>query len=231
MPYELKEGQGSLFSQPSAEVLGKGEILVDGQKHWVYVLQEFDRDGKPKFALLSESGFKGRLFFNPQEEKQNPASSDFGGYITLNNIDYIEDDSNLSNDFDRNYLRNEIFPMLERKWNNFPNRINNFSKIIKDRNNSYSYLMHEKYNDLITNSIDLKKLRELSNPVISDVLRYSIKKCNIAAPNSKIIEEIIKTFVNSNPGPKSKVEWSRSDKEEASGQITYTNGHILISKR
>tara|TARA_E500000331_G_scaffold319325_1_gene331940 strand:- start:1203 stop:1598 length:396 start_codon:yes stop_codon:yes gene_type:complete len=88
MPYELKEGQGSLFSQPSAEVLGKGEILVDGQKHWVYVLQEFDRDGKPKFALLSESGFKGRLFFNPQEEKQNPASSDFGGYITLNNIDY-----------------------------------------------------------------------------------------------------------------------------------------------
>ena len=152
-------------------------------------------------------------------------------YLNINNIDYIEDDSNLSNDFDRNYLRNEIFPMLERKWNNFPNRINNFSKIIKDRNNSYSYLMHEKYNDLITNSIDLKKLRELSNPVISDVLRYSIKKCNIAAPNSKIIEEIIKTFVNSSPGPKSKVEWSRSDKEEASGQITYTNGHILISKR
>ena len=152
-------------------------------------------------------------------------------YLNINNIDYIEDDSNLSNDFDRNYLRNEIFPMLERKWNNFPNRINNFSKIIKDRNNSYSYLMHEKYNDLITNSIDLKKLRELSNPVISDVLRYSIKKCNIAAPNSKIIEEIIKTFVNSNPGPKSKVEWSRSDKEEAGGQITYTNGHILISKR
>jgi tRNA(Ile)-lysidine synthase len=152
-------------------------------------------------------------------------------YLNINSIDYIEDDSNLSNDFDRNYLRNEIFPMLERKWNNFPNRINNFSKIIKDRNNSYSYLMHEKYNDLITNSIDLKKLRELSNPVISDVLRYSIKKCNIAAPNSKIIEEIIKTFVNSSPGPKSKVEWSRSDKEEASGQITYTNGHILISKR
>jgi tRNA(Ile)-lysidine synthase len=152
-------------------------------------------------------------------------------YLNINSIDYIEDDSNLSNDFDRNYLRNEIFPMLERKWNNFPDRINNFSKIIKDRNNSYSYLMHEKYNDLITNSIDLKKLRELSNPVISDVLRYSIKKCNIAAPNSKIIEEIIKTFVNSSPGPKSKVEWSRSDKEEASGQITYTNGHILISKR
>ncbi len=88
MPYELKEGQGSLFSQPSAEVLGKGEVLVDGQKHWLYVIQEFDRDGKAKFAVLSESGLKGRIFFNPQEDKRNPKSPDFGGYIRLNNIDY-----------------------------------------------------------------------------------------------------------------------------------------------
>ena len=152
-------------------------------------------------------------------------------YLKKHNIDYIQDDSNLSNDFDRNYLRNEIFPMLEKKWNNFPNRVNNFSKIIRDRNNNYSYLMHERYDDLISNSINLKKLRELSDPLISDVLRYSIKKCNIAVPNSKIIEEVIKTFVYSSPGPKSKVEWSRSDKEELDGQITYTNGHILISKR
>ena len=152
-------------------------------------------------------------------------------YLKKHNIDYIQDDSNLSNDFDRNYLRNEIFPMLEKKWNNFPNRVSNFSKIIKDRNDNYSYLMHDKYDDLISNSINLKKLRELSDPLISDVLRYSIKKCNIAVPNSKIIEEIIKTFVYSSPGPKSKVEWSRSDKEEVSGQITYSNGHILISKR
>ena len=91
--------------------------------------------------------------------------------------------------------------------------------------------MHEKYDDLISNSINLKKLKELPDPLIADVLRYSIKKCNIAVPNSKIIEEIIKTFVYSSPGPKSKVEWSRSDKEEVSGQIIYTNGHILISKR
>ena len=152
-------------------------------------------------------------------------------YLKKHNINYIQDDSNLSSDFDRNYLRNKIFPILEKKWNNFPNRVSNFSKIIKDRNDNYSDLMHEKYNDLISNSINLKKLRELSDPLIADVLRYSIKKCNLAVPNSKIIQEIIKTFVYSSPGPKSKIEWSRADKEEVSGQIIYSNGHILISKR
>ena len=46
--------------------------------------------------------------------------------------------------------------MLEKKWNNFSNRVSNFSKIIKDRNDNYSDLMHEKYDDLISNSINLK---------------------------------------------------------------------------
>tara|TARA_B100001094_G_C18180664_1_gene800719 strand:- start:1912 stop:2868 length:957 start_codon:yes stop_codon:yes gene_type:complete len=152
-------------------------------------------------------------------------------YLGKNDIEFIQDDSNLSNDFDRNFIRNEIFPMLESRWKDFPKRVNNFSAIIKKRNNNYSNFIHEKYNDLISDAINLKKLKELSDPLIADVLRYSIKECSIASPNIKIIEEIIKTFVYSNPGPKTVVKWSRSDKEEVGGQITYKNGHILISKR
>ena len=42
---------------------------------------------------------------------------------------------------------------------------------------------------------------------------------------------VIKTFINSSPGPKSIVTWSRSDKELVAGKITYKKGHIIISKR
>ena len=67
-------------------------------------------------------------------------------------------------------------------------------------------------------------------------IRYSHSSLEVCDLNDLILlttllEEVIKTFVYSSPGPKSKVEWSRSDKEEVSGQIIYTNGHILISKR
>ena len=85
MEYEQKEGSGALWSQPSAEVLGKGEVLLDGKKVWVYVLQEFDREGKPRFSILSEAG---RIFFNPQEEKRNPKGPDFGGSIKSEGIEY-----------------------------------------------------------------------------------------------------------------------------------------------
>ena len=101
---------------------------------------------------------------------------------------------------------------------------------IRDSDN-YMNLIHGKYQHLIGNSINLKELKELPDTIISDVLRYSIKKSNIATPSIKIIEEIKKTFIHSNPGPKSQVKWSRADKEEVAGKITYANGCILISKK
>ena len=151
-------------------------------------------------------------------------------YLNQNEVEFIQDDSNLSNDFDRNFLRNRIFPLLEERWNNFPERINNFSSILSSRNDNYMNLIHGKYQHLIGNSINLKELKELPDTIISDVLRYSIKKSNIATPSIKIMKEIKKTFIHSNPGPKSQVSWSRADKEEVAGKITYANDCILISK-
>ena len=148
-----------------------------------------------------------------------------------NDIKFIEDESNKEDEFDRNFLRNKVFPMLEKRWKNFPKRVNNTSLILKNRNKIYSELFYEKFHELIGNNIELKKIDSLSDSVISDILRYSIKECNIAMPNSKIMKEIIKTFIHSKPGPKSIVKWSRSDKEQDAGKIIYQNGYIVISKR
>ena len=152
-------------------------------------------------------------------------------YLKENKVDFIEDDSNKDNKFDRNFLRNKIFPLLEDRWNNFPQRLNKMSSIIQDRNKNYSDLIMNEYQNLIGKEIEIKKLKKVPRIIIYDILRYSIKECNIALPNSKIMEEILKTFLDSNPGPKSIVTWSRSDKEEDAGKITYENGFLVISKK
>ena len=121
--------------------------------------------------------------------------------------------------------------MLDSRWNNFAQRINSMSNIIQERNDNYTNLFLEKYGELVGHKIDINKLKSLQESLIIDVLRYSIKACNLAAPNSKIMKEIVKTFINSDPGPKSQVSWSRSDKEEPGGSITYKKGFLLISKK
>ena len=151
-------------------------------------------------------------------------------YLTKNKINYAEDDSNSNSKFDRNFLRNEIFPLLEKRWKSFPNRINNMTSIIKERNDDYFELINNKYNELIDSEIEIKKLKKIPNSVVRDILRFSIKKSNLSLPNTKIMNEIIKTFLKSSPGPKSIVSWSRSDREELAGQITFKNGFLIISK-
>ena len=50
-------------------------------------------------------------------------------------------------------------------------------------------------------------------------------------PNKKILNEILKTFIDSNPGTKSEVSWSRADNAEKSGKVTFQKGKILISSK
>ena len=152
-------------------------------------------------------------------------------YLRDNKLNFIEDDTNEDIRFDRNFLRHKIFPLLEDRWKDFPKRINSLSSISKDRNENYKILVYEKFEQLIGSKIILKDLKKIPKSLAIDVIRYSIKQCNLAIPNSKIMEEIYKTFVASRPGPKSCVTWSRADKEDSSGMIKYKEGNLIISKR
>ena len=152
-------------------------------------------------------------------------------YLKNNNIKYIKDESNSDNTFDRNLLRNTIFPLIESRWPGFSERIFQTSQIMKDRNYSYKSLLETEYKKLIGSTISIRSLKEIPRSIIKDILRLSIKKSNLAVPNKKILDEIIKTFIDSNPGPKSEVSWSRADNAEKSGKVTFQKGKILISSK
>ena len=64
-------------------------------------------------------------------------------YIEDNNIKYISDSTNSDNKYARNYLRNEIFPLFEGKFNNFYDNILRFSDIIKEESGYLNSLCEE----------------------------------------------------------------------------------------
>ena len=73
---------------------------------------------------------------------------------------------------------------------------------------------------------------KLDTEIIKEVLRHAIKEEGISMPSSKVLEEeVIKTFIHSNPTSKSIVSWSRADKEQLAGKITFEDGKILISTK
>lgn len=81
------------------------------------------------------------------------------------------------------------------------------------------------------NKIKIKELKKIQKSFLVDIVRFSIKRENISMPSKKVIEEIIKTFIQSSPGPKSEVSWTRSDKEQSGGKIFYKDKCIVITKK
>ncbi len=152
-------------------------------------------------------------------------------YLRENNISYINDESNDGQEQDRNYIRNNIIPSIEQRWMKASSRISNTSEFIRIKNQSYEILLEEKFKHLIDKKIKVKDLIEIDEPFVVDIIRHSIRKQGIAMPSKKVIEEIIKTFIQSNPGPKSLVSWTRADKDQAGGEICYKDGCIIISKK
>jgi len=150
-------------------------------------------------------------------------------YAKENNINYIFDETNKDNEYDRNFLRNEIFPKLDARWNDFSSRVFKMSKITNERNNNFFELLNNNYGYLINNVIKIKDLKNLNIDIIKEIIRTSIKNENISIPNSRVLDEIIKTFILSNPTTKSIVSWSRADKDQRAGKITYKEGNIFIS--
>ena len=158
----------------------------------------------------------------------NLTKEDIMMYLRENNISYIKDESNDEQEQDRNYIRNNIIPSIEQRWVKASSRISNTSEFIKIKNQSYEILFEEKFNHLINKKIKVKDLKEIDEPFVVDIIRHSIRKHNIAMPSKKVIEEIIKTFIQSNPGPKSLVSWTRADKDQVGGEICYKDGCIII---
>ena len=147
-----------------------------------------------------------------------------------NGISYIEDKTNFSDDQDRNYIRNKILPLANERWVEPSSRISKTSNLIKNKLDIYKDLFKSNYSEFLLGEIDLKKLKSLEREVIKEILRFSIKEKNIAMPSQKVMEEILKTFIDSNPGPRSIVSWTRSDGEQVGGSITYYNKMISIQE-
>ena len=73
----------------------------------------------------------------------NLSKSDLEIFIHKNDLPYVEDDTNLNNDFDRNFLRNEIIPSLGKRWSKLPERAALTSLTAKKKKLSLDFMLEK----------------------------------------------------------------------------------------
>ena len=154
------------------------------------------------------------------------------GYLEDKRLDHIEDESNASNDQDRNFIRNEILPLISERWPHASSQIQQTSSLIAQHLDVHEKLIYSHFpDDLFQPNLSIESLQSIDKGMQNEVIRHWIKNNNIAVPNKKILHEITKAFIHAQPSTKTLVEWSRADKAQSGGVLTFVDGDLVINNK
>lgn len=192
------------------------------------------------YRLFRGTGIKGLSTFSEQTKLGTlniirpfikVEKSEILNYLNEYNLTYIEDDTNSDNLYDRNFIRNEIIPMIAYRWPKASQKIAELSDFATVEN-----ILKEAYLERLLCELDvglgikLDDLASFKRPIRNELIRYWVRKNGYAVPNKKNINEINKTFIDSQPSKKSTVKWSKSDNSEKPCKIFMKSNHLFIEE-
>ena len=162
----------------------------------------------------------------------NLSKSDLKIYIDENDLPYVEDDTNSNNDFDRNFLRNEIIPALDKRWNKLSERASFTSLTAKKKKLALDFMLENTYKkEILSGIIAREDFLEKPCFLIEELIRLTLRKKGIALPNQKVLSEIMNVFFHKKPSNESYVEWSRKDGEQNGGKVYSEHNDIIFVKK
>jgi tRNA(Ile)-lysidine synthase len=169
-----------------AEILGPEEIYLtahhaDDQAETVFLnlMRGSGVEGLagiPELRRLGE-GWVARPLLNWKR-------SDLEAYLQRLSLDWKKDPSNQDDAFDRNYLRNQLFPVIEARWPGLSSRLNRSARVARITSEALAKFINSASSDLLgnPNRMPLAPLLELELAMQTLVVRQWLKLQEIPPP-------------------------------------------------
>jgi tRNA(Ile)-lysidine synthase len=144
----------------------------------------------------------------------NTSRIDIESYAKKHKLKWIEDESNQNIDFDRNFIRSKVLPILK----------NRFSHIIKVISRSSSHLAEAQHlldnlaqidlksllkSDNYKHKLNVKTLDKLSNARAKNVLRFWLELNNQMMPSKDLLDELLRQVLTAKKDATIKIELSK----------------------
>ena len=124
----------------------------------------------------------------------NIRRAEIESYARENALTWIEDPSNQSLQFDRNYLRHQLLPKLEQRWPSYRKTISraaghqaNATKLLED----LARLDIQVCSPNFEHRLHLNEMKKLSIERQQNLVRYWIRSQGFSLPNQKMLVEIL----------------------------------------
>lgn len=134
----------------------------------------------------------------------NISRTDIEAYAKTHNLDWIEDESNSDENFDRNFLRHQILPKLNQRWPSIKKTIARSTEHCHEAQQLIDELAQQ---DLLacqpsSNKLSTPYLYELSDARLKNLLRYFLASNKVLMPSQQQLIEIcqqLKAGVDKSP--------------------------------
>ncbi|WP_301099161.1 tRNA lysidine(34) synthetase TilS [Otariodibacter sp.] len=122
-------------------------------------------------------------------------------YAMGQNLSWIEDESNTNTEYDRNFLRQEILPLLNQRWQQFNQMVARASQHCAEQQSLIEELLEEE----LTHRIDMKRqkmsiadFQQFSVQKQQQLLRLWLEKSGIEMPSTAQLSQIIHQLISAN---------------------------------
>lgn len=126
-------------------------------------------------------------------------------WAICNNLSWVEDSSNLNTVHDRNFIRNKILPVLEKRWPYFVKNCFRTAKICNEETKLINILLKEKIKNFINSdySLNITSLKKITKEICIGLIRHWMVFKNKQTASYNMIQciyrEIIFNDNNENP--------------------------------
>lgn len=144
---------------------------------------------KTQSAVFNFTIFRPLLPFSRQQLHQ---------YAIENQLSWIEDESNQDNQYERNFLRNEILPKLRERWTHFDQAVQRSATHCAEQQQLLAELLQpelEKYADKTHRTFDLTDFSQWSDLKQKALLRLWLETLQQPMPSTKQLEQLIQDVI------------------------------------
>jgi tRNA(Ile)-lysidine synthase len=130
-------------------------------------------------------------------------------YAETQQLNWVEDPSNQACNFDRNFMRHAILPLLKQRWPSIDKTVSRSAQHCREA----QQLLNESLNDIFNlaynpfdQSIELKKLELFTSRQINWVLRHWFATLRLKPPRQKVLQAILEQLIHAAEDAKPKIK-------------------------
>jgi len=127
------------------------------------------------------------------------SQQEINDYAQQYNLDWVEDSSNQCDDFDRNFLRNQVFPQLKKRWPALDKTVSRSARHCAASDSlakSVVKVLFEQLYDLGDETLDITELLKLEMLKQQLVVRQWFNVLQLRMPAEKTVQRIINEVAN-----------------------------------